>query len=121
MGMLMLMLMLLLVLMLMLIGMLMRRLMLNLTLELMSKCVLMLMVMLMVMLSWVGGGGDGHMFFFDAAGTDCARNRATFGCFKPAEDYETTGAFSNRLCSTIASITDLFNLFHVVEITGDQQ
>ena len=114
------MLMLLLVLMLMLIGMLMRRLMLNLTLELMSQCVLMLMVMLMVMLSWVGGGGDGHLFF-DAAGTECAHTRATFGCFKPARDHETREALSNRLCSTIASTTDLFNLFYVVEITGDQQ
>ena len=36
--------------------------MLILALELMSKCVSMLMVMLMVMLSWVGGGGDGHLF-----------------------------------------------------------
>ena len=60
-------------------------------------------------------------FVFDAAGTECARKRATFGCFKPAEDHETREAFSNRLCSTIASTTDLFNLFYVVEITGDQQ
>ena len=97
----MLMLMLLLVLMLMLIGMLMRGLMLNLALELMSKCVLMLMVMLMVMLSWVGGGGDGHLFS-DAAGAECASKRAPFGCFKPAADHETRETVCNRLCSTIA-------------------
>ena len=72
-------------------------------------CVLMLIVMLMVMLSWVGGGGNGHLCF-DAAGTKCARKRAAFGCFKPAEDHETRNAFSNRLCSTIASTTDLISL-----------
>ena len=34
--------------------------------------------------------------FFDAAG-----KRATFGCFKLAEDHEAREAVSNRLCSTI--------------------
>ena len=41
-------------------------------------------------------------FFFDAAGTECARKRATFGCFEPAADHETRGRVCNRLCSTIA-------------------
>ena len=59
--------------------------------------------------------------FFNAAGNECAGKRAIFGCFKPAEDHETREAFSNRLCSTIASTTDFFNFFYVVEITGDQQ
>ena len=36
-------------------------------------------------------------------------------------DHETREAFSNRLRSTIAFTTDLFNLFCVVEITGRQQ
>ena len=62
--------------------------------------------------------GDGH-FFLDAAGTE--RKRATFGCFKSAKDHETREAFSNTLCNTIVSNTDLFNRFYVVEITGDQQ
>ena len=92
------MLMLLLVLMLMLIGMLMRRLMLNLTLELMSKCVLMLMVMLMVMLSWVGGGGDGHLF---RRGGHRMRQQAR----TRRKITETRETVCNRLCSTVASNT----------------
>ena len=54
--------------------------------------------------------------FLGAAG-----KRATFGCFKPAEDHDTMKAVCNRLCSTIASTTDLLSLLNVVEITGDQQ
>ena len=77
-----------------------------LTFEMMSKGMWMLMVMLKVMLSWVGGGGDGHLFRRGGHRT---------------RDHETREAFSNRLRSTIASTTDLFNLFYVVEITGDQQ
>ena len=58
--------------------------------------------------SWVGRGGDGH--FFDAASTECASKRATFGCFKPAEDHETRATVCNRLCSIVASATDLLSL-----------
>ena len=42
------------------------------------------------------------LLFVGAAGTECASNRATFGCFKPAADHETRETVYHKLCSTIA-------------------